>query len=69
MRAEPGHARAPLPEEYLRRLGDLEICAMLRSVSFAGDGVEVELTAMEFDVFCRRLRRRTNAVLSREKIR
>ena len=64
MRASQDSPR-PLPEEYLRRIGDLEICAIARSVSFAGE--PVELTALEFDVLCA-LAAQVNAVLSRDRI-
>ncbi|MDR9393058.1 MAG: response regulator transcription factor [Roseovarius sp.] len=64
LRADHGVPR-PLPDSYLRRVGNLEICGVMRSVSRNGE--EVELTAMEFDVLLA-LAARTNAVLSREKI-
>lgn len=55
----------PLPEHYLLQLGDLEICAIARSVSLAGQ--PVNLTALEFDVLCS-LAAQSNSVLSRDKI-
>lgn len=64
MRAVNGDPR-PLPDAYLRKLGDLEICAIARSVTMAGQ--PVDLTAMEFDVLCV-LAARTNSVLSRDRI-
>ncbi|RBI71179.1 DNA-binding response regulator [Roseovarius sp. TE539] len=55
----------PLPEHYLLQLGDLEICAIARSVSLAGQ--PVNLTALEFDVLCA-LAAQSNSVLSRDRI-
>jgi len=55
----------PLPDHYLRRLGDLEICGVVRQVSVGGR--VVDLTTLEFDVLMV-LAANTNAVLSRERI-
>lgn len=38
----------PLPDTYLRRIDDIAICSVLRSVSVAGQ--QVALTSLEFDV-------------------
>lgn len=62
--ADAGGAR-PLPDHFLRRLGDLEICGVIRQVSVGGR--EVGLTAMEFDVLMV-LAANPNAVLSRARI-
>lgn len=55
----------PLPDTYLRRIDDIEICGVIRSVSVAGQ--QVELTPLEFDVLMV-LAANTNAILSRERI-
>jgi DNA-binding response OmpR family regulator len=55
----------PVPEGFLRRVDDIEICGVLRLVSVAGR--EVALSAGEFDVLMV-LASRTNTVLSRERI-
>jgi len=55
----------PVPDGFLRRVDDLEICGVLRLVSVAGR--EVSLTDSEFDVLMV-LAAQTNRVLSREQI-
>lgn len=55
----------PLPEGFLRRVDDLEICGVLRVVSVSGR--MIELSPSEFDVLMV-LCANTNAVLSREQI-
>jgi len=60
----PQSARA-LPDEFLRRLGDLEICGIAREVR--KNGRPVELTTLEFDVLLV-LSSAVNSVLSRERI-
>lgn len=54
-----------LPDHYLRRLGELEICGIARSVT--RNGVPVDLTTLEFDVLMV-LAAQTNTVLSRARI-
>ena len=60
-----GDGARPLPDHFLRRVDDIEICGVKRIVSVAG--TPVELTDMEFDVLLA-LAANTNAVLSRERI-
>lgn len=55
----------PVPDGFLRRVDDLEICGVLRLVSVAGRSVD--LTPSEFDVLLV-MAANTNAVLSRERI-
>lgn len=55
----------PLPESFLRRVNDLEICSVKRSVR-VGERT-VELTPIEFDVLAS-LAAQMNSVLSRAKI-
>lgn len=55
----------PLPEDFLRRIDDIEICGVQRRVSVGGQ--IVDLTPAEFDVLMV-LTANTNAVLSRERI-
>jgi DNA-binding response OmpR family regulator len=55
----------PLPDRFLRRIDEIEICAVLRSVHVCGR--EVQLTPTEFDVLMV-LAGRTNTVLSRAEI-
>lgn len=55
----------PLPDGYLRRVDDVEICGVLRMVS-VGNRI-VDLSPSEFDVLMV-LSANTNAVLSRERI-
>jgi len=55
----------PLPDHYLRRVGNLDICGVIRDVSI--DGRAVDLSTLEFDVLLV-LAAHTNAVLSRERI-
>lgn len=55
----------PLPEGFLRRVDNLEICGVVRMVS-VGDHI-VDLTPSEFDVLMV-LSANTNTVLSRERI-
>lgn len=61
---QEGGAR-PLPARYLRRVDDMEICGVVRSVSVSGR--LVDLTTLEFDVLMV-LASNTNAILSRDKI-
>lgn len=55
----------PVPEGFLRRVDDIEICAVLRLVSVGGR--TVDLAPGEFDVLMA-LAARTNTVLSRARI-
>lgn len=55
----------PLPDHYLRRIDDIEICSVVRSVRVSGR--PVELTTLEFDVLMA-LSANTNAILSRDRI-
>jgi len=55
----------PVPDGFLRRVGEIEICAVLRLVS-VGDR-PVDLSPSEFDVLMV-LAAKTNTVLSRERI-
>lgn len=55
----------PLPDQFLRKVDDIEICGVLRIVRI-GDRI-VDLTPNEFDVLMV-LAANTNAVLSRERI-
>jgi DNA-binding response OmpR family regulator len=55
----------PLPDSFMRRVDDVEICGVLRMVSVSGR--VVDLTPSEFDVLMV-LAANTNAVLSREGI-
>ena len=59
------HGARPVPEDFLRRVEDLEICGVQRLVKVA-DRV-VDLTPSEFDVLFV-LAANTNAVLSRDRI-
>ncbi|WP_297776510.1 response regulator transcription factor [uncultured Roseovarius sp.] len=61
---QEGGAR-PLPDRYLRRVDDMEICGVVRSVNVSGR--LVDLTTLEFDVLMV-LASHTNAILSRDKI-
>ena len=55
----------PLPDGFLRRVDDVEICGVLRKVSVGGK--IVDLSPSEFDVLMV-LAANTNAVLSRDQI-
>jgi DNA-binding response OmpR family regulator len=55
----------PVPDVYLRRVDDLEICGVLRLASIRGRSIE--LTPSEFDILMV-LSANTNKVLSRERI-
>lgn len=55
----------PLPDTYLRRIDDIAICSVLRSVRVAGR--KVPLTGLEFDVIAVFVLH-VNQVLSREDI-
>lgn len=59
------HGARPVPDHFLRRIGDMEICGVKRLVRVAGRSVE--LTELEFDVLMV-LAANTNAVLSRDRI-
>ena len=60
-----GDGERPLPDDYLRRIDDMGICAVEQSVQVAGR--QVSLTPMEFDVLVV-LALHLNTVLSREQI-
>lgn len=62
--AESDGGRA-LPDHFLRRLGDLEICGITRQVR--RNGAVIDLTTLEFDVLMV-LAASANEVLSRTKI-
>lgn len=62
---ENNDAPRPMPDHYLRRLGNLEICGIARSVT--KDGVLVDLTTLEFDVLLV-LVSQANSILSRTRI-
>lgn len=55
----------PLPDHFLRQVGDLEICGVQRRVRVGGR--DVDLTTLEFDVLMV-LVANTNAILSRDRI-
>lgn len=63
--AANGDGARPLSDDVLRRIGDIEICGVMRIVS-VGDRV-VDLSSAEFDVLLV-LATNTNAVLSRDRI-
>ncbi|NBD30581.1 MAG: response regulator [Alphaproteobacteria bacterium] len=55
----------PLPDGYLRRIDDIEMCGVQRTVRVAGD--EIKLTPLEFDVLMA-FAVNVNKVLSRQAI-
>ncbi|MFB9150897.1 response regulator transcription factor [Roseovarius ramblicola] len=61
---DAGGAR-PVPDGFLRRVDDIEICGVLRIVSVGGQ--QIDLSPDEFDVLMV-LTTSTNVVLSREQI-